>query len=86
VQALLLRGFRVCRLKLRRRRSSTGKGQEAKFLGSYVEVESGKRDDRPELARAMERARLTGAVLLDREARSAFPRRALPSRSAKGRR
>jgi DNA invertase Pin-like site-specific DNA recombinase len=40
------------------------KGADAKLLGSYTEVESGKRDDRPELARAMEHARLTGATLL----------------------
>jgi DNA invertase Pin-like site-specific DNA recombinase len=42
----------------------TGKGADAKLLASYTEVESGKRDDRPELARAMEQARLTGATLL----------------------
>ena len=30
----------------------------------YVEIESGKRDDRPQLAKAMEHARLTGATLL----------------------
>ena len=41
------------------------KGSDAKLLKSYVEVESGKRDDtRPKLADAMEHARLTGAVLL----------------------
>ena len=40
------------------------KGADAKLLASYTEVESGKRDDRPELARAMEHARLTGATLL----------------------
>jgi DNA invertase Pin-like site-specific DNA recombinase len=37
---------------------------DAKLLASFTEVESGKRDDRPELAKAMERARLTGAALL----------------------
>lgn len=37
---------------------------DAKLLASFTEVESGKRDDRPELAKAMERARLTGASLL----------------------
>jgi DNA invertase Pin-like site-specific DNA recombinase len=41
-----------------------GKGADAALLASYTEVESGKRDDRPELARAMEHARLTDAVLL----------------------
>jgi DNA invertase Pin-like site-specific DNA recombinase len=42
-----------------------GKGAKAKLLASYVEVESGKRDkNRPELATAMEHARLTGATLL----------------------
>ncbi|MFI5409077.1 recombinase family protein [Kaistia sp. UC242_56] len=41
-----------------------GKGADAKLLASYTEVESGKRDDRPELAKAMEHARLTGATLL----------------------
>jgi DNA invertase Pin-like site-specific DNA recombinase len=30
----------------------------------YVEIESGKRDDRPELAKALEHARLTGSTLL----------------------
>jgi DNA invertase Pin-like site-specific DNA recombinase len=33
-------------------------------LKSYTEVESGKRDDRPALTKAMEQARLTGATLL----------------------
>jgi DNA invertase Pin-like site-specific DNA recombinase len=41
-----------------------GKGSDAKLLASFTEVESGKRDDRPELAKAMEHARLTGATLL----------------------
>ena len=35
-----------------------------KLVGAYTEVESGKRNDRPELAKAMEHARLTGATLL----------------------
>jgi DNA invertase Pin-like site-specific DNA recombinase len=41
-----------------------GKGAEAKLLKSYTEVESGKRDDRPEMAKALDQARLTGATLL----------------------
>ncbi|MBV8443916.1 MAG: recombinase family protein [Hyphomicrobiales bacterium] len=41
------------------------KNGSAKLLASYVEIESGKRDDnRPEFVKAMERARLTIAVLL----------------------
>jgi DNA invertase Pin-like site-specific DNA recombinase len=42
----------------------TGKSTEAKLLASYTEVESGKRDDRPELAKALDHARLTDATLL----------------------
>jgi DNA invertase Pin-like site-specific DNA recombinase len=41
-----------------------GKRADAKLLASYVEIESGKRDDRPALAEALEHARLTGATLL----------------------
>lgn len=43
-----------------------GKGLDAKLLASFIEVESGKKSDkdRPELAKAMEHARLTGATLL----------------------
>ncbi len=41
------------------------KGADAKLVASFIEVESGKRsDNRPELMRAMEHARLTGATLL----------------------
>src|SRR5271157_1043391 len=41
------------------------RGADAKLIASYVEVESGKRsDNRPELTKAMEHARLTGATLL----------------------
>jgi DNA invertase Pin-like site-specific DNA recombinase len=39
-------------------------GANAKLLAAYTEVESGKRSGRPELARALEHARLTGATLL----------------------
>jgi len=41
------------------------RGQDAKLLASFTEVESGKRTtNRPALAKAMEHARLTGATLL----------------------
>lgn len=71
------------------RQGRSGLGLEAqhdainRFLGegdkllapTYVEVESGKRSDRPELARALDHAKLTGATLLvaklDRLARNA---------------
>jgi len=39
-------------------------GGRWKLLGEYTEVESGKNDDRPQLALAMEQCRLTGATLL----------------------
>lgn len=56
------------------RRYVAGKGGE--IIGpEYVEVESGKRDDRPELGRALKQCRLTGATLivakLDRLSRNA---------------
>lgn len=47
----------------------------AKLLESFVEIESGKRNDRPELAKALHLAKLTGATLviakLDRLSRNA---------------
>jgi DNA invertase Pin-like site-specific DNA recombinase len=34
------------------------------LIGEYVEIESGKRDDRPQLAKALARYKLTGATLI----------------------
>ncbi|WP_018303580.1 recombinase family protein [Wenxinia marina] len=50
-------------------------GQGATILGRFTEVESGRKNDRPELLRAQDLARLTGATLviakLDRLSRNA---------------
>ncbi|MEZ7195565.1 recombinase family protein [Pseudodesulfovibrio karagichevae] len=50
-------------------------GGNWELLGEFVEVESGKKDDRKELAKALERCKLTGATLviakLDRLSRDA---------------
>lgn len=50
-------------------------GGDWKLLGEFTEVESGKRNDRPELDKALELCRLTGATLviakLDRLSRNA---------------
>lgn len=50
-------------------------GSDAKLLSAYTEIESGKRNNRPQLHKAMEHARLTGATLviakLDRLSRDA---------------
>jgi DNA invertase Pin-like site-specific DNA recombinase len=40
------------------------RARECEVLGEFVEVESGKRDDRPQLRAAMQRARVTGATLV----------------------
>jgi DNA invertase Pin-like site-specific DNA recombinase len=39
-------------------------GGRWRLLGEYVEVESGKNDDRPQLAAALHRAKVTGATLI----------------------
>lgn len=39
-------------------------GGDWKLLGEYVEVESGKRDERPQLAKALVHCKLTGATLI----------------------
>ena len=39
-------------------------GADAKLLAAYTEVESGKHADRPELAKALEHAKLTDGILL----------------------
>ena len=48
----------------RRRGFHHRQGRRRKLLASYTEVESGKRNDRPKLAKALDQARLTGATLL----------------------
>jgi DNA invertase Pin-like site-specific DNA recombinase len=40
------------------------KGTSGRLLGEYTEVESGKRNDRPELAKAIMRAKVSGARLI----------------------
>lgn len=40
------------------------KGTSGRLLGEYTEVESGKRNDRPELAKAIQRAKVSGARLI----------------------
>jgi DNA invertase Pin-like site-specific DNA recombinase len=65
-------------LGLEAQRAAVGQfcqGRGCDVLAEYVEVESGKRDDRPELARALHHADITGATLviakLDRLSRDA---------------
>jgi DNA invertase Pin-like site-specific DNA recombinase len=52
-----------------------GSRPDSRLIADFIEVESGGRDDRPQLAAAMERARLAGATLviakLDRLSRDA---------------
>lgn len=49
--------------------------RRCEVLGEYIEVESGKRNDRPELAKALHQAKITGATVviakLDRLSRNA---------------
>lgn len=40
------------------------KGRSCEVLGEYVEIESGKRNDRPELTKALHHAKVTGATML----------------------
>lgn len=51
------------------------RARECEILGEYTEIESGRRNDRPELAKAMHHAKVTGATLviakLDRLSRNA---------------
>jgi DNA invertase Pin-like site-specific DNA recombinase len=39
-------------------------GRSCEILGEYVEIESGKKNDRPELARALHHAKVTGSTLI----------------------
>lgn len=51
------------------------RGRSCEVLGEYVEIESGSRNDRPELVRALHHAKVTGATLvvakMDRLSRNA---------------
>lgn len=55
--------------------SEFAQGKQADIIGSFVEVETGKNDDRPELAKALHLAEVTGATMviakLDRLSRNA---------------
>lgn len=71
-------GQRASGLGLEAQRESVAayaRGNRARLLDSFTEVESGKRNDRPELTKALRLARLTGSTLviakLDRLSRNA---------------
>ena len=61
-------------------------GGEWKLVAEFVEVESGKRDDRPKLSAALALLPAHRRDAGDREARSARPQRALPLGLLKSRR
>ncbi len=52
-----------------RTRVAASSGKNVKVLATFTEIESGKKNDRPKLMEAMERCRLTGATVADRQAR-----------------
>src|SRR3954454_11295375 len=55
------------------------------LVAEFVEVESGKRDDRPKLAEALAMCGLYGATLVIAKLDPAQPRRPLPPRAGEGR-
>ena len=58
------------------------RSHDGKILASFREVESGKRNDRPQLDAAIDRSPGAGRDAPDRQARPALPQRRLPHEAA----